>query len=249
MNTLKIPDDIPSENAITTKAIESAQSRVEGHNFDIRKRLVDYDDILNKHREIIYSLRKRILTLGDKSNHDSNKALVELRKMVTDRVGSEIERIISLSQSETSGLDYEKIGKEFFTIVPFDKPSQKEIGEELKKKSTEEKIGEYLKKMANQVYDKREEQLKADVTREIEKLVFVSVIDNLWLNHLESIDHLREGIGLRGYAGKDPLVEYKGEAFKLFESLMDTIDYEVVHRIYKIQLQPQTVEHEHVPYI
>jgi len=171
--------------------------------------------------------------------------LEELKKMVTDRIDDEIESIISMSQSETSGLDYEKIGKEFFTVVPFDKPSQEEIGEELKKKSTEEKIGEYLKKLAHQVYEKREEQLKEDVTREIEKLVFISVIDSSWLNHLEAIDHLREGIGLRGYAGRDPLVEYKGEAFKLFESLMDSIDYDVVHRIYKIQIQPQTNEQDH----
>ena len=242
MNTLKIPDDIPIENSITTKAIESAQSRVEGHNFDIRKRLVDYDDVLNKQREIIYSLRKKVLTLSDKTQKDSENALKELRQMVLDRVDKEIEKIVSLSQLESSEIDYDRVGNEFFTILPFDQPSQKEIRDEITKKSTEEKINEYLKKLAHQVYEKREEQVGADISREIEKLVLISVIDNLWMNHLEGIDHLREGIGLRGYAGRDPLIEYKGEAFKLFEGLMDSIDYEVVHRLYKIQVQPQTQE-------
>lgn len=240
MNSLKIPEDIPIENNIVSKAIEGAQGRVEGHNFDIRKRLVDYDDILNKQREIIYSLRKKVLTLGDKDNPEKEKAAEELKKMVEDKIDGEIEKIVSLSQLESSEIDYERIGTEYFTILPFDEPSQKEIREEIKKQSIPEKIEEYLKKLAHQVYEKREEQFGKELTREIEKLVLISVIDTLWVSHLEDIDHLREGIGLRGYAGRDPLVEYKSEAFKLFENLMESIDYEVVHRIYKIQLQPQS---------
>ena len=250
MNSLKIPDDMPIENNIVSKAIESAQGRVEGHNFDIRKRLVDYDDVLNKHREIIYSLRKKILTLGDKDNPDKENAQKELREMMMERIEGEIDKIISLSQLESSEIDYERIAKEYFTILPFDEPSQEEIKEEIKKKSTEEKIGGYLKDLAQKVYKKREEQFGHELTREVEKLIMLQVIDTLWITHLEDIDHLREGVGLRGYAGKDPLVEYKGEAFKLFENLMASIDYESVNRIYKIQIAPQGQDqhqgHDHV---
>ena len=239
MNTLKIPDDIPIENNLVSKAIESAQSRVEGHNFDIRKRLVEYDDVMNKQREIVYSLRKKILALSDKDNPDKEKAQEELRQMVFEKIDKEIDKIISISQLETTEVDYERIGNEYFTILPFDEPSQKEIRGEIKNRAMADKTEGYLKDLAHKVYGKREESFGADISREIEKLVLISAIDTLWINHLEDIDHLREGIGLRGYAGRDPLVEYKAEAFKLFEGLMDSIDYEVVHRIYKIQITPQ----------
>ena len=239
MNTLKIPDDTPIENNLVSKAIESAQSRVEGHNFDIRKRLVEYDDVMNKQREIVYSLRKKILALSDKDNPDKEKAQEELRQMVFEKIDKEIDKIISLSQLETTEVDYERIGNEYFTILPFDEPSQKEIRGEIKNRAMADKTEGYLKDLAHKVYAKREESFGADLSREIEKLVLLSAIDTLWINHLEDIDHLREGIGLRGYAGRDPLVEYKAEAFKLFEGLMDSIDYEVVHRIYKIQITPQ----------
>ncbi|MEX0616477.1 MAG: preprotein translocase subunit SecA [Candidatus Woykebacteria bacterium] len=239
MTTLKIPDDVPIENNIVSKAIESAQTRVEGHNFDIRKRLVDYDDVMNKQREIIYSLRKKILSLGNPENPDKEDAEKELKKMTMEKIDSEIETIVGLSELESKEPDLERIAKEFFTILPFDEPSQKEIKEQIDKLSGSDKIEELLKKLAHEVYEKREEQFGKELTRQVEKLVLLSVIDTLWIDHLEDIDHLREGIGLRGYAGRDPLVEYKAEAYKLFEQLMDSIDYEVVHRIYKIQLAPQ----------
>ena len=101
------------------------------------------------------------------------------------------------------------------------------------------KIKEFLLKIANQIYESREKQFGPEMTRQIEKLVLANTIDSLWINHLEDIDYLREGVGLRGYAAKDPLVEYKSEAFKLFEGLLRSIDSEVVHRIFKIQLMPQ----------
>jgi len=240
METLRIPEDIPIENPMVSKAIESAQSKVEGNNFDIRKRLVEYDDVLNKQREIIYSLRKEILTLGDKNNPDKEEAAKKLKSMVSEKIQAEISNIITAaSQTETKEVDYERIASEFFTIVPFDPASQQKIKEEITRLANEEKIKELLLGLTNQVYETREKQYGPELSREIEKLVLLSTIDNLWINHLEDIDYLREGIGLRGYAARDPLVEYKGEAFKLFEELMHSIDYEVVHRIYKIQLAPQ----------
>src|SRR3990167_7214804 len=248
MDTLKIPEDIPIENQVVTKALEGAQSRVEGHNFDIRKRLVDYDDVLNKHREIIYGRRRQILDLASTKEEDGKSKQKELREMVLGKLTAEVENIISLSQTEVKGVDYELVSKEFFSIVPFDEASQKKIREEIEKLKESEKIKESLLNIANQIYEAREKQYGPEVSRQIEKLVLLNTIDSLWINHLEDIDYLREGVGLRGYAAKDPLVEYKGEAFKLFEDLMRAIDYEVVHRIFKIQLVPQgqqTQPHDH----
>ncbi|HEX7456739.1 MAG TPA: preprotein translocase subunit SecA [Candidatus Nanoarchaeia archaeon] len=239
METLRIPEDIPIENQMVSKAIGSAQSRVEGHNFDIRKRLVDYDDVLNKQREIIYGLRRQILNLGSAEGNDENKDKKELREMMVEKIHAEIENVVNLSQTESKTIDYELIAKEFFSIVPFDEASGKKIRGEIEKFSEPAKIIEFLTGLTNQIYEAREKQYGPDVSRQIEKLVLLNTIDSLWINHLEDIDYLREGVGLRGYAARDPLVEYKGEAYKLFEDLMRSIDYEVVHRIYKIQLAPQ----------
>ena len=240
MDTLKIPEDMPIENPMVSKAIEGAQSRVEGHNFDIRKRLVDYDDVLNKHREIIYSRRRQILDLGAKKEDAKKPEATKLREMMTEKIETEIENVINLAQTEAKGTDYELVSKEFFSIVPFDETSQTKIREEIEKKPESEKIKEFLFDLAKKIYEAREKQYGDDVSRQIEKLVLLNTIDSLWINHLEDIDYLREGVGLRGYAAKDPLVEYKGESFKLFENLLRSIDYEVVHRIFKIQLQQQS---------
>jgi preprotein translocase subunit SecA len=239
MDTLRIPEDMPIENPVVGKAIEGAQSRVEGHNFDIRKRLVDYDDVLNKQREIIYSLRRQILELGAKKKDGKKSEAIKLREMMIEKIETEIENVISLAKTEAKGTDYELISKEFFSIVPFDEASQKKIREEIEKRTEAEKIKDFLLPLAKQIYEAREKQYGEDISRQIEKLVLLNTIDSLWINHLEDIDYLREGVGLRGYAAKDPLVEYKGEGYKLFEELMRSIDYEAVHRIFKIQLQQQ----------
>lgn len=247
MNTLKIPEDIPIENSMVTRALESAQSRVEGHNFDIRKRLVDYDDVLNKHREIIYGQRKMILEAGNSEESD----ILELRTQMIEKLESEIDNIIESSFLETGTMDGGRIATEFFSIIPFDKASQNQIQETLKKESDQEKIREFLWKIITDLYDSREKQYGEDIARQIERLVMLSTIDSLWVNHLEDIDYLREGIGLRGYAAKDPLIEYKAEAFKIFEDLLRTIDYEIVHRFFKIQVVPPGSDphagHNHAP--
>ncbi|OGY25327.1 MAG: preprotein translocase subunit SecA [Candidatus Woykebacteria bacterium RBG_16_44_10] len=240
MDTLRLPEDIPIENPMVSKALESAQSKVEGHNFDIRKRLVEYDDVLNKQREIIYGLRRETLELGDPTREDKEDAQTKLKERVLEKINAEIENIVNFSQTETKQLDYDRMTSEFFTIIPFDEASQKQIKEEIEKLADTEKIKALFSNLVKQIYNAREKQFGPEISRQIEKLVLLGTIDSLWTNHLEDIDYLREGIGLRGYAARDPLVEYKSEAFKLFEELMRMIDYEVVHRIFKIQLAPQS---------
>ncbi|MDP2720727.1 MAG: preprotein translocase subunit SecA [bacterium] len=251
MDKLRIPDDVPIENAMVSKALEGSQSRVEGHNFDIRKRLVEYDDVLNKQREVIYSLRRQILDLGSNLEAKEKPSDSKLREMVLEKIHHEIESQVDFSKTESGALDFERIANEFFSIIPFDETSTKQVRERVEILSGEEKVKEFLTGLVDQLYEAREKQYGPLITRQIEKLVLLNTIDSLWVNHLEDVDYLREGIGLRGYAARDPLIEYKGEAFKLFDGLMRAIDYDVVHRIFKIQVAPPEQHpaqpHQHQP--
>ncbi|HSX57867.1 MAG TPA: preprotein translocase subunit SecA [Candidatus Saccharimonadales bacterium] len=238
MNAFKLPDDVPIEAGLVSKAIEQAQGRVEGNNFDARKRVVDYDDVMNKQREIIYSMRRELLELTDPKNEDKEEAQKELRAQVLDKIDEAIELLVGLSSGEAGTINHEEALNEFFTIVPFDEASKKEISKKIEAEPDPEKIKTEFKKITTEIFENREKQLGNDLSREIEKVVMLSVIDTLWISHLDDVDDLREGVGLRGYAGRDPLVEYKNEAYKLFEKLVDSIDYEIVHRIFKVQLVP-----------
>ncbi len=214
MTFFNIPEDQPLEHGMVSKAIESAQSKVEQFNFDSRKHLLDYDDVMNKQREIIYDMRRKVLE-GQ-----------ELKTEILEKIDKEIEMLVVAHSGTSYDQNYqEEIVKEFATIIPFDENSQKQIVG---------KTPEELKIIARDVYEQREKQMGEKITRYIEQQEMLRVIDNLWMEHLEAIDDLREGIGLRGYGQRDPLVEYKTEAFGMFEKLMASIDSDIVHRIYKI---------------
>ncbi len=245
MNAFKLPDEVPIEAGLVSKAIESAQSRVEGQNFDARKRVVEYDDVMNKQREIIYSMRREILKLGDRQNENKVEAQKELKERILEKIDVEIESLVDLATGEAETVEEERILNEFVTIIPFDEPTKKSLAEKIKEEKFPTKIKESLTNIAHEVFDGREKQVGSEIEREIEKLVMISVIDTLWVNHLDDVDELREGVGLRGYAGKDPLVEYKAEAFKLFEELIHNIDFEIAHRIYKVQIAPQEQQKGH----
>lgn len=243
MTRFNMPEDVPLEHPLVSKSIENAQVKVEGFNFDTRKHLVEYDDVLNKQREIVYALRKKVLETA----HQKDEALKEeVRKRIHGAVGSLVAASIAKS-AETDASVNESLISEFSTIIPFDEASQKQLLTQLEQAPSEESKIEFLTKIADDVYDKREENLGKELMRQVDKFVMLSVIDNLWMNHLDAMDHLRQGIGLRGYAQRDPLVEYKNEGFRMFEQLMWAIDDEVVHRIYKVQVQqnPQPHVHEH----
>jgi preprotein translocase subunit SecA len=213
MTFFNIPEDQPLEHGMVNRAIEQAQSKVEQFNFDSRKHLLDYDDVMNKQREIIYSLRLRVLRDGK-----------NLKPEILEKIDGEIATL-------AVGFEDDQIISEFATIIPFDENSQKEITKQLKNADNKSAM---LQKIAHDVYDQREKQIGPEAARYIEQQEMLRVIDNLWMEHLEAIDDLREGIGLRGYGQRDPLVEYKTEAFDMFEKLMAAIDSDIVHRIYKI---------------
>ena len=245
MTTLKMPENVPLEHSMVTKAIEQAQVKVESFHFDSRKHLVEYDDVMNKQREIIYKRRRQILNIAEKKKKE------ELKEKMLQILTAEAEHLVNMQiNPETKEIDYEEIVKDFVMMVPFDPSSQKRIKTQLEKFTTDKEISDFLYKTIESTYEQREKQMGEPLMREMERFVMLSTIDNLWINHLDAIDDLREGIGLRGYAQRDPLVEYKAEAFNMFEKLVGTIDYEVARRIFRIQIaqrpQPQQPAGEEV---
>lgn len=236
MTAFKLPEDTPIEHGMVSKAIENAQVKVETHNFDIRKHLVEYDDVANRQREIIYGIRNKVLeSASDPKNIDT------LKQVTLDRVEREITNLVLANTTEGSTPNHKDIVKEFITIVPFDESSANNLERDTSKITNSEKLTEFLMGVVKSVYEEREKSMGEKTLRDMEKFTTLSVVDTLWIQHLDTLDDLREGIGLRAAGQRDPLVEYKGEAFNLFEKLVVTIDSEIVHRIFRVQAsgQPQ----------
>lgn len=233
MTRFNMAEDMPLEHPLVSKSIENAQVKVEGFNFDTRKHLVKYDDVLNKQREIIYKLRREILE-ASKDNDEFTKE--EIKR----RLHAAVHTIVDLAFAKAEGeAPNENIVTEISTIIPFDEASQKHLVKQLQQVHEADEKKDFLIKMMDDLYEKREKQIGSPLMRQLERFVMLSVVDNLWMNHLDAIDNLRQGIGLRGYAQRDPLVEYKNEAYRMFEQLMWAIDDDIVHRIYKIQIQQE----------
>lgn len=231
MTVFNLPEDVPLEHPMVSRAIEQAQVKVEGFHFDSRKHLVEYDDVLSKQREIVYRRRKKILG-GER-----------LKDKILESVSDEISMLVAAYATENdTSFDLPKIVTEYSSVIPFDENSQQQLVTQLSQMHTSAEITEFLTTVARDMYQGREKQMTEEVASQIERWVSLNVIDNLWMAHLDGIDDLREGIGLRGYGQRDPLVEYKNEAFSMFERLMSTIDSEIVHRIYKVQVQTQQNE-------
>ena len=240
MTRFNMPEDVPLQHMIVSKAIEQAQTKVEGFNFDIRKHLVDYDDVLNKQREIIYKRRRKVLESSSKES---------LEKEIIEKIDVAVATIVNLNinqiSNNTKSVD-EKIIDDFTTIIPFDDLSKKQLVKQLEAVSAIEQKISFLTSITRDVYTQRKKQLGEKTMGQIERYVMLSVIDTLWMDHLDAVENLRGGIGLRGYGQRDPLVEYKNEAYAMFEQLISGIDDEIVHRIYKIQVQAPVPAHQHI---
>ena len=232
MNFLNFPKDQPLSHSMVSKAIEQAQVKVEGFNFDIRKHLVDYDDVLNKQREIVYSLRKKILFGSE--NEDFYETIY---KVFTEEINNLINAYL-LPEAGLSAEDTKKLVQELNLILTV---SDKEITPYLKEKQTE-KLIDFLIDNVKQEFKIREKKLGKKLWIEVIKAIFLSTIDKYWMDHLTAIEDLREGINLRGYAQIDPLVAYKNEAYSMFEKLIGDINFEVSRRLLKVEVQGPVVE-------
>lgn len=221
MTTLQIPEDQPIENKLISRAIEQAQVKVETFHFDARKRVVEYDDVANQQREIIYKLRKQILeaeTIKDK---------------VEEKLQEQVKTTVNLAYANQEP-DKEQLLQLFLEIVPFNDQSHKALLQQLTNQEEKDKAETFLINLAKKAYETRQKQVGDQTMREIEKISYLSSIDSLWIEHLTNLDDLREGVGLRGYGQKDPLVEYKNEAFELFDRLMVGVDTNMTRRLFRV---------------
>ena len=223
MSGLNLPDDMPIENSVISKSLETAQKRVEGQNFDARKHLVEYDDVMNSQREIIYAKRRKYLEGKD------------LRAEAESMYSQEFGDIVSANTNPKTGfVDLVQVQASAAMISPLPDDWSNKIDTKVPDLITKDLVAR-----VGNILDQRGKDVGEDVLAVILRLVFLRTIDSAWLDHLETMDHLREGIGLRGYGQRDPLVEYKAEAFGLFTRLQASIISEVVTTLPKVDIRKQ----------
>jgi preprotein translocase subunit SecA len=228
MLRLGMEEGVPIEHGLVTKSIERAQKQVEAQNFGVRKHLLEYDDVMNKQRVAVYGMRRVILDGHDEQGRDSRAYVLDLSREVLDwyldsyvneKDDPEAWNLqgLHLALKETYGLE-----------VPVDQLSQ------MGRAEMAEQVGAGIEAR----YAEKERGVGADLMRFHERMIMLQIVDTQWKDHLYSIDHLKEGIGLRGYAQKDPLVEYKKESYAMFTGLMDRIDEEILRWIFLYQPVP-----------
>ncbi len=233
MDFLKLEESQPIEHGMVSKAIESAQVKVEGFFFDQRKRLVDFDDVMNRHREIIYKRRRRLLETAEDDNQES------LKSQILEYIENQVKALVSLhAPQDFSDEEYEIIINEFIKIIPFDEKSQQALQKNLSELTEPHEIEDKLMEVVQQTYQKREDVSGAEQMRQMEQIVTLSTVDEKWMDHLDEIESLREGIWLRGDK-QTVLSEYKKEAFSMFEQLIHLIESTIANRIFRIQLGVQ----------
>jgi preprotein translocase subunit SecA len=231
MDRLNIPADVPVENKVVSRAIRSAQTQVESQNFEIRKDVLKYDDVLNRQRQVIYGERHRVLEGADL--HE------QIREMIDEVIASYATGATSDGYPEDWDLD--KLWRAFKQLCPIRITPDEVIEEAGGDKSglTADLLTEMVLEDAQTAYDRREEELSPEVMRELERRVVLSVLDRKWREHLYEMDYLREGIGLRAMAQRDPLVEYQREGYDMFNAMMDGIKEESVGNLFNLQVEVQ----------
>jgi len=230
MERMKIPDGEPIESGMVTKAIENAQKRVEAQNFQIRKRLLEFDDVMNKQRQVIYALRRDIL--------EGANLKEEVQKWIEDVAISFIDRYAPAEEYQEKW-DLEELKKSFKEWLGIDVEIDKE------KEWDRKELEEHILKQIFDAYQKKEDRTGSSVMREFERYIILQVLDQLWKEHLHILDRLRESVYLRGYAQRDPLVEYKKEAFNMFEDMMFRIKHNSSEYLFKVEIfSEQQVQEE-----
>jgi len=242
MHTLKVPADMPIENKLISRSIESAQKKVEGNNFDIRKHLVEYDDVINKHRTAIYKRRREILEIAEGIRAVKEGELGRsLTEIVLEMVQEEIVVVVNFhtATDDLAEWNIAEISETVKTIWSTGNEVKEKLTDLIShsghKETVREEIAKYLTIVATEKYQRLTEAFKqANLNfQEVEKGILIRSIDQMWVEHLETVDYLRRGIGLRGYGQHDPLVEYKKEAYRLYQELNGLINKQVVYSIYK----------------
>ncbi|MBI2864880.1 MAG: SEC-C domain-containing protein, partial [Chloroflexi bacterium] len=227
MDWAGLDEDVPIEHGIVSKSLESAQTKVEGYNFDIRKHLVDYDDVVNKHRDVIYSERKKILGGAD------------LKSNIIEMVMDHVEATVSAYLVDEHGDDWDTAG--LVQALSRVMPIPADVTPTSLAQMAKEEVSEKLTSLAESLYEQKEQQIGSNDMRILERLVMLRIIDNLWIEHLTAMDDMREGISLRAVGQSDPLVAYKKEAHAMFESLSTNIQRDIVNTIYNVSISREPV--------
>ena len=233
METLGVSDDDVIENKFISRAIEQAQSKIEGHNFDVRKYVLEYDDVMNKHRETIYRLRREVVNSKLETLNSKSQTLNFIENTINHTI-----------DFHTQGANYE------WNIKEIEESVKALTNYKLGIKNYESKEREELKReileFVSQKYEEREKELGEDNMRQLERIVLLRTVDELWMDHIEAMEYLRDSVRLRAYGQRDPLVEYKIEGQKMFQQLMSAVETQVANLIFKVSLmrQPQQVKTE-----
>jgi len=231
MEKLGMEEGEPIEHNMISRAIENAQSKVEGHNFDIRKQLIEYDDVMNQQREVIYRQRREALSGKDLK--------AEIQEMIRDKA-EEIAGTFAGDNPHAEEWDLKEIRdvvyKQFnFRLNGFDEQTLDGLNRD--------GLAEIIYEEAAKIYQGREAAVGSEEFRQLERLVMLQTVDNLWKDHLLSMDHLKEGIGLRGYAQQNPLIVYKKEGYELFQDMIDRVKEETLGILYRIQIaEPEKID-------
>lgn len=226
METLNIPEDQPIEAGLISRAIESAQTKIEGFNFDARKHVLEYDDVMNQHRMLVYKKRQNILY------ELTNKIALGNRQEIINFIKNQIKNIINfhIAESDQKQWDREEIFENFKTILPL----ADEDREFLMVNNDPGKFIDYFENLTEKLYLQKEKEIGLETMRQVEKLVMLNILDNLWTNHLEDMEYLRDSVRLRAYGQRDPLVEYKNESQRLFKDFMNNFEAQVAAVIFKV---------------
>lgn len=221
-------EGVPIEHGLVTRAIENAQKKVEAHNFDIRKHLLEYDDVMNKQREVIYNQRREVL-----KGEDLKQEVLEMAQGLADGILARYgDKDLHPSDWDLPGLR-EGLHHQFNLRVDFK-------AEELEN-LTVDGLTELAIHKITQAYEDKETRFGAPMLRQLEKIIMLQTIDSLWKDHLLSMDHLKEGIGLRGYGQKNPLQEYQKEGFEMFEEMIHRIQEDVVQKLFTVEIARESV--------
>ncbi len=229
-NTLGADENMPIESRIISNAVENAQKKVEGRNFSIRKNVLKYDDVMNAQREIIYKQRREVL--DGENIHDS---IINMIEFVADNIPT------MFVEGQTGELNIESLNTEIINVFGIDM-----LDYIKQNKNDAEKIAEQLKKLALEIYSKKEEEITSEQMRELERVVMLKVVDEKWMNHIDSMDELKNGIGLRAYGQKDPVVQYRLEGFDMFDEMINDIKFDVTKILMHIRQQGEVKRQETV---
>ena len=226
MEMLKVPEDMPIENGMLSRSIEGAQKKVEGHNFDVRKHVLQYDDVMNVHREIIYKRRRKFLESED------------IKEDILKMINQEVENLTLnfVTGREKKDWETEKLLEAINSISA--NPSKTLTTQEIEDSKNEQEIVEKALAYIQEEYEKLEKSLpESKMLRHIEKSVFLRANDKLWMEHIDEMQSLRESVSMRGYGQKDPLIEYKNEGFERFEEMLARIRSNAVNTLFKMDMQ------------